>query len=146
MSERYEWTDGEEMSLDAQGLCLRDGEFWERVSVRLAAKFLRLAARVKELEAGERQRQTEMLHGILIAAAHDRVESRTDSVESCTKAMDAKLAELRKGAPRVDPPPLCDGCSVREPFEHRCAGAPCPCEGCREADRLCGDGGADALS
>jgi hypothetical protein len=33
---------------------------------------------------------------------------------------------------------LCDGCNVREPFEHRCHGAPCPCEECREADRLFG--------
>lgn len=33
---------------------------------------------------------------------------------------------------------LCDGCNVREPFEHRCHGLPCPCQECREADRLFG--------
>lgn len=33
---------------------------------------------------------------------------------------------------------ICDGCNVREPWEHRCHGKPCPCEECREADRLFG--------
>lgn len=31
---------------------------------------------------------------------------------------------------------LCDGCNVREPFEHRCHNALCLCTECREADRL----------
>jgi len=42
---------------------------------------------------------------------------------------------------------ICDGCNVREPFEHRCHGErsvvlgqhtnkPCECPECREADRL----------
>jgi hypothetical protein len=33
---------------------------------------------------------------------------------------------------------ICDGCNVRGGWEHRCHGAPCPCEECREADRLFG--------
>jgi hypothetical protein len=41
---------------------------------------------------------------------------------------------------------LCDGCRVREPFEHRCHGddgawmgdPACTCEECREADRRFG--------
>lgn len=33
---------------------------------------------------------------------------------------------------------LCDGCDVRGNWEHRCHGEPCPCEECREADRLFG--------
>lgn len=41
--------------------------------------------------------------------------------------MDEQTAE--KGSP-------CVGCNVREPWEHRCEGAPCVCEECREADRL----------
>lgn len=32
----------------------------------------------------------------------------------------------------------CDGCNVREPFEHRCWGASCPCEECAEARRRFG--------
>lgn len=29
---------------------------------------------------------------------------------------------------------ICDGCNVREPWEHRCHGEPCQCEEC--ADEL----------
>jgi len=31
---------------------------------------------------------------------------------------------------------LCDGCDVREPWEHRCFGPGCPCEECIEERRL----------
>lgn len=38
---------------------------------------------------------------------------------------------------------LCDGCAVRDPWEHRCHGGPCPCPECREercifdGERIC---------
>lgn len=33
-------------------------------------------------------------------------------------------------------PTRCDGCNVREPWEHRCHGEPCACEDCREERRI----------
>lgn len=33
---------------------------------------------------------------------------------------------------------LCDGCDVREPFEHRCHGESCSCLECAEERRLFG--------
>jgi len=30
-------------------------------------------------------------------------------------------------------PVICDGCNVREPWEHRCHGKPCECPRCRES-------------
>lgn len=29
---------------------------------------------------------------------------------------------------------ICDGCNVREPWEHRCHGEPCRCAECHEID------------
>lgn len=37
---------------------------------------------------------------------------------------------------------LCDGCNVREPWEHRCHGEPCTCPECREERRLFGSAAA----
>lgn len=34
---------------------------------------------------------------------------------------------------------ICDGCDVRDPWEHRCHGEPCACEDCREERRIFGD-------
>lgn len=31
---------------------------------------------------------------------------------------------------------LCDGCNVREPWEHKCFGPQCSCEECKEEREL----------
>lgn len=37
---------------------------------------------------------------------------------------------------KATPTRPCDGCNVRQPWEHRCHGEPCPCEECAEERRL----------
>lgn len=32
---------------------------------------------------------------------------------------------------------ICDGCRVRDPFEHKCAGDGCPCELCTVICEVC---------
>lgn len=57
-----------------------------------------------------------------------------------TKVEEA-ISEYLHATEQIHPPTkakLCQGCDVREPYEHRCHGAPCVCPECREADTLFG--------
>jgi hypothetical protein len=61
-------------------------------------------------------------------------KAERDTARAALADTEPTPAPEREGEGRA----LCDGCNVREPYEHRCHGVPCPCEECREADRLFG--------